>query len=316
MNRRDALKAISGIGGLAVLGGRVWATDSSPAQPAPARPPGAGFLDAKIKTQQLTPGLFMLSGPGGNIGIMLDGDSAIVIDSAIPQRAGSVLAAIAELGGKHVRFLLNTHWHFDHVGGNEAFAKSGAVIIAHHRTRSRMATEQYIAFMKMKMPPSPASALPVITFGESETLHHGKWQIEAAYVPSAHTDTDVAYRLPGVDVLHAGDLFFNGFYPFIDYSTGGNLHGLVTGLGRVLEMIGPQTQVIPGHGPMAQKAELQAFRDMLAAVRDRVTPLVESGKSLEEVVAAKPTRELDEKWAKGFLKGDMFVQMLYQGMKK
>jgi cyclase len=315
MNRRDALKTISCVGGLVALGGRAWGTDSSPAKPAPARP-GAGFLEAKIKTQQLAPGLFMLSGPGGNIGIMLHDDSAIVIDSAIPERAASVLDAIAGLGGRQVRFLLNTHWHFDHVGGNEAFAKSGAVIIAHHRTRLRMATEQNIAFMKIKVPPSPAGALPVITFGDSETVHHGKWQIEATYVPGAHTDTDVAYRLPNADVLHAGDLFFNGVYPFIDYSTGGNLQGLVTGLGRVLEMVGPKTQVIPGHGPMARKADLQAFRDMLSIVRDRISPLVESGKSLDEVVAAKPTRELDEKWAKGFLKGDMFVQMLYQGMKK
>jgi glyoxylase-like metal-dependent hydrolase (beta-lactamase superfamily II) len=315
MNRRDALKAMSCLGGLALSGG-TWGAQAPTAKPAATRPAGAAFLEAPIKTQELAPGLFMLSGPGGNIAIMLHGESAAVIDSAIPQRATSVLAAITELGGKQVRFLLNTHWHFDHVGGNEAFARSGAVIVAHHRTRSRMATEQNIAFMKMKVPPSPESALPVITFGESETLHHGKWAIEAVYVPGAHTDTDVAFRMPGVDLVHAGDLFFNGIYPFIDYSTGGNLHGLVSGLGRVLDMVGPETRVIPGHGPLARKPELQAYRDMLAEVRDRVNPLVESGKSIEEVVAAKPTRELDEEWAKGFLNGDMFVQMLYQGMKK
>jgi glyoxylase-like metal-dependent hydrolase (beta-lactamase superfamily II) len=310
MNRREALKAMSYMGGMAALAGSAWAQDKS----APPKLPTSGFNEAPIKTRELASGLHMLSGPGGNIAVILGADGAAVIDSGVPPRAASIQAAIAELGGRRIPFLLNTHWHFDHVGGNEAFAKSGAVIVAHHNVRKRMAVEQSIAFMNMKMPPSPPRALPVITFGDTGTLHHGDTLIEATYIPDAHTDTDAAYRLPQADVLHAGDLFFNGFYPFIDYSTGGTLDGLVVGLDRVLGMVGPQTQVIPGHGPLARKPELRAFRDMLAEVRDRINPLVQSGKSLEEVIAAKPTRELDEKWAKGFLTGDRFVTMLYQGI--
>jgi glyoxylase-like metal-dependent hydrolase (beta-lactamase superfamily II) len=164
------------------------------------------------------------------------------------------------------------------------------------------------------MPASPKVALPVVTFGDTAALHHEDTAIEAYYTPAAHTDTDAAYRLPGADVLHAGDLFFNGFYPFIDYSSGGTLEGLVKGLGRVLELVGPKTKVIPGHGPLGTKAELKAYRDMLAEVRDRIRPLIDGKKTLDEVIAAKPTRALDEKWGKGFLDGDTFTRMLYEGM--
>jgi cyclase len=164
------------------------------------------------------------------------------------------------------------------------------------------------------VPPSPPRALPVVTFGDTGALHHEDTVIEAVYVPAAHTDTDAVYRLPGPDVVHLGDLFFNGFYPFIDFSTGGTLDGLIAGLDRVLKLVGLKTLVIPGHGPVGRKAELRAFRDMLVEVRERINPLVERGKSLEEVVAAKPTRALDEKWGKGDFDGDFFIHMLYEGM--
>lgn len=309
MNRRDALKAMSYFGGIAVFAKTAWAEQKT----AP-KPPSSGFNEAPIKTQELAHGLHMLSGPGGNIAVIVGADGAAVIDSGVPPRSASILEAIARLGGKRVPFLLNTHWHFDHTGGNEAFAKSGAVIVAHHNVRKRMATKQHIAFVNMDFPPSPAQALPVVTFSDTGSLHHENVAIEATYIPNAHTDTDVAYRLPQADVVHAGDLFFNGFYPFIDYSTGGEIDGMVTGLDRVLGLVGDDTKIIPGHGPLGRKADLKAFRDMLADVRDRIHPLIESGKSLQEVVAAKPTRELDERWAKGALSGDRFVTMLYQGI--
>jgi glyoxylase-like metal-dependent hydrolase (beta-lactamase superfamily II) len=310
MNRRDALRAMSYFGGMVTFGGVAWAQE----KPAAPRAPGANFAEAPIKTQELSRGLHLLTGPGGNIAVVTGKDGAAVIDSGIPPRAAAVQTAVADLSGKTVRFLLNTHWHFDHVGGNEAFAKAGAVIVAHHNVRKRMAAEQTIAFMNMKVPPSPAQALPIVTFGDSGTVHLDNTVIEALYIPTAHTDTDAAYRLPAADVVHAGDLFFNGFYPFIDFSTGGTLDGMITGLKRVLDLAGGETKIIPGHGPLARKPELKAFRDMLQDVRDRVKPLIEAGKSQAEVVAAKPTRELDDKWAKGFLTGDRFVEMLYQGM--
>jgi cyclase len=311
MNRREALKTMSYLGAAtAALGGAAWAQEKA----TPPKSPFPNFAEAPIKTQELARGLHMLSGPGGNIAVLAGGDGVAVIDSGVAERAAAIQSAIAGLGGKTIRFLLNTHWHFDHVGGNEAFAKTGAVIVAHHNVRQRMAAEQTITFVNVKVPPSPPRALPVVTFGDTGALHHEDTVIEAVYVPAAHTDTDAVYRLPGPDVVHAGDLFFNGFYPFIDFSTGGTLDGLIAGLDRVLALVGPETRVIPGHGPLARKAELRAFRDMLAEVRDRVNPLVEGGKSLAEVVAAKPTRALDEKWGKGFFTGDFFIHMLYQGM--
>jgi glyoxylase-like metal-dependent hydrolase (beta-lactamase superfamily II) len=188
------------------------------------------------------------------------------------------------------------------------------VIVAHHNCRKRLAVEQTIAFLDTKFPPSPKPALPVVTFGDSGAVHHGDTVIEAVYVPSAHTDTDVAYRLPRFDVVHAGDLFFNGFHPFIDYSTGGDLEGWIMGLKKVLAMVGTRTQIIPGHGPMAKKADLVAFRDMLTQVRDRIKPLIDQGKSLQDVIVAKPTLPLDDKWGKGALTPDGFVQMVYEGM--
>ena len=152
------------------------------------------------------------------------------------------------------------------------------------------------------------------TFGDTGTLHHGNTVIEACYVPSAHTDTDAAYLLPRFDVLHTGDLFLNGIYPFIDYSAGGDLEGWILGLKKVLEMAGPRSQIIPGHGPMAKKADLITFRDTLTQVRDRIKPLIEQGKSLREEIAAKPTQSLDDKWGKGAFTPDVFVQMVYEGM--
>jgi glyoxylase-like metal-dependent hydrolase (beta-lactamase superfamily II) len=310
VDRRTALQSFLYFGGLAAFEGMGRAQDK-PGRPKLRVP---DFNSIPIRSQELATGLHLISGPGGNIAAVVAPEGAALIDSSVPPKAAELKAVVGRLSDRPVRFLLNTHWHFDHTGGNEVFGHSGAVIVAHHNCRKRLAAEQTIAFIDMKFPPSPKAALPVVTFGDTGTVHHGDTVIEAVHVPSAHTDTDAAYRLPRFDVVHAGDLFFNGFYPMIDYSTGGDLEGWIVGLKKLLEMTGPRTQIIPGHGPMAKKAELAAFRDMLTRVRDGIKPLVEQGKSLQEVIAAKPTRPLDAKWGNGVLTPDVFVQMVYEGM--
>jgi glyoxylase-like metal-dependent hydrolase (beta-lactamase superfamily II) len=310
VNRRSALQSLLYVSGLAAFETRALAQDK-PGRPKLHLP---DFNGIPIRSQALAPGLHLITGPGGNIAAVIEPDGVALIDSNVPPVAAQLKAAVGKLSDRPVRFLLNTHWHFDHAGGNEIFGQSGTVIVAHHNCRKRLANEQTIALLDMKFPPSPKAALPVVTFGDTGTLHHGNTVVEAFHVPRAHTDTDAAYLLPRFDVLHTGDLFLNGIYPFIDYSTGGDLEGWILGLKKVLEVAGPRTKIIPGHGPMATRADLITFRDMLTQVRDRIKPLIEQGKSLQEVIAAKPTQPLDDKWGKGVFTPDVFVQMVYEGM--
>jgi glyoxylase-like metal-dependent hydrolase (beta-lactamase superfamily II) len=310
VNRRTALQSFLYVGGLAAVGGLGRAQDKT-GRPKLQMP---DFNTIPIHTQELAPGLHLLTNPGGNVAAVIAPDGVALIDSGVPPKAAELKAAVGRLSDRPVRFLLNTHWHFDHAGGNEVFGQSGTVIVAHHNCRKRLATEQTIAFLDMKFPPSPKPALPVVTFGDTGMVQHGDTTIEAVYFPKAHTDTDAAYRLSRFDVLHTGDLFINGFYPFIDYSAGGDLDGWILALKPLLDLVGPRTQIIPGHGPMSKKADLVTFRDMLTQVRDRIKPLVERGKSLQEVIAAKPTQPLDDKWGKGAFTPDAFVQMVYEGM--
>jgi cyclase len=312
VHRRTALQSLLYFGGLASFEGTGRAQDK-PGRPKP-KLRLTNFNTIPIRSQELAPGLHLITGPGGNIAAVVAPEGVALIDSNVPPKAAEVKAVVGRLSDRPVRFLLNTHWHFDHTGGNELFGQSGTVIVAHDHCRKRLATEQTIAFMDMKFPPSPKPALPVVTFGDTGTVHHGDTVIEAVHIPSAHTDTDAAYRLARFDVVHAGDLFLNGLYPLIDYSTGGDLEGWILGLKKLLEITGPRTQIIPGHGPMGKKADLVAFRDMLTQVRDRIKPLIEQGKSLQEVVAAKPTQPLDDKWGQGAFTPDAFVQMVYEGM--
>jgi glyoxylase-like metal-dependent hydrolase (beta-lactamase superfamily II) len=309
MHRRDALRAIVG-GGLALTG---WAVARAQ-QPKEAPRPGAGFESAPIKLSELAPGVQMLAGPGGNIAVLSGPDGVALIDSGIPARIAAIREAVATISPKPVRTLLNTHWHFDHTGGNESLGRSGTVIIAHENVRKRMATEQTVAFMNMKFPPSPASALPAVTFPATATLYLAGQTIEAFRVPPAHTDGDTVFVLKEADVVHAGDLFFNGNYPFIDASSGGNLDGMIAAADRLLAVVGPRTKVIPGHGPLATSGDLKVYRVMLAGVREQVAPLIASGKTVDEAVAAKPTRSFDEKWGKGFLTGDLFVRVIYSAV--
>ena len=227
-----------------------------------------------------------------------------------------ISAAIAKITAKPVRFVLNTHWHGDHTGGNENFGKRGSLIVAHENVRKRMSVEQFIEAFNMRSPASPPAALPVVTFAQSVTLHLNGDEIRAIHMPNAHTDGDAVVHFLRNDVIHMGDIYFNGMYPFIDDATGGSVEGVIAACDKVDAIAGDKTRVIPGHGPLSNKAELKAYRDMLATVAERVGKLVAAGKTVEDVAAAKPTADLDEKWGKGFIKPDQFAQMVAHNILK
>jgi cyclase len=215
-----------------------------------------------------------------------------------------------------VRFVLNTHWHFDHTGGNENLGKAGAIIVAQENVRKRLSTDGFIGFLGMKTKAEPSVALPVVTFRSDVKFHLNGEEIRAFHAPRAHTDGDTIVHFVKSDVIHTGDTFFNGLYPFVDTSSGGTVAGVLAAADRVLKLAGDRTKIIPGHGPLASKADLKTYRDMLAAVSGRITAQIKQGKKLEEVQASKPTAQFDATWGKGFLSPDKFVEMLYGDLKK
>ncbi len=269
----------------------------------------------EIKTEKVADGIYMLAGSGGNIGLSVGPDAVFMIDDEFAPLTPKIRAAVALLSPKPIKFLLNTHWHGDHTGGNKDHGEAGALIIAHENVRKRMSAGQFMAAFNTRVPPAPAAALPVVTFTDSVTLHLNGDEIRALHLPPAHTDGDSVIHFMKANVWHLGDLFFNGMYPFIDAGSGGSIEGMISAAGKLLAMMDGSSKIIPGHGPLANKADYQAFHDMLKTVRDRIAPMARAGKSLKEVQDAKPTKDLDEKWGKGFLAPDQFVGIVYGSLK-
>jgi glyoxylase-like metal-dependent hydrolase (beta-lactamase superfamily II) len=282
--------------GLVLAASAVMAQQPPPAIPPPTPVPE----DAKIETVAVAPGIYMLKGKGGNIGLTVGVDGAAIIDDQFADMNPKIRAAIAMLSEKPVSFVINTHLHGDHTGGNDAFGKAGAVIIAHENVRQRLSTPQVNPNTHQPIEPRARVAWPVITFADSATLHFNDEDLEFTHLPNAHTETDIIVRFSKANVIHMGDLFVGGF-PFIDGNTGGSLDGLIRAHEVVLASIDDSTKLIRGHGPLGNKAELQAFHDMLVVVRDRIAKLVKAGKSQAEVVSARPTQEFEEKYG-----GDSF----------
>ncbi|HEY8232047.1 MAG TPA: MBL fold metallo-hydrolase [Vicinamibacteria bacterium] len=272
------------------------------------------FSQVEIKAEKVTEGVYMLTGRGGNIGLSVGKSGSFLVDDQYAPLTDKILAVVKSVSPDPVRFLVNTHWHGDHTGGNENIGKAGVFIVAHENVRQRMSKEQFNAVFKSTTPPSPEGALPVVTFGEALTFHWNGDEIRVYHVPPAHTDGDSIVHFVKADVVHMGDLFFNGGYPFIDTSSGGKVDGVIAAADRVLGAISEKTRVIPGHGPLATKADLLAYRDVVKAVRDRVAKLKAEGKTKEAAVAAKPTAEFDAKWGQGFIKGDVLVGLVFDSL--
>ena len=269
--------------------------------------------EIEIRTIPVAENVYMLMGAGGNLGLSVGDDGALLIDSEYAPLTEKVTAAVKAVCKEPIRFVINTHWHFDHVGGNENLAKAGAVVVAHENVRKRMSTEQVLRGIDRKVPPSPTGALPVVTFSDRLRFHWNGDEVEVLHVEPAHTDGDSIVHFRKANVLHVGDTWFNGTYPFIDVNAGGSIDGMIRAVDRALALADEKTRVIPGHGPLSGVAELREYRQMLATVRDRVRALIEQGKSREEVIAAQPTKDLDEKWGGAFAP-DMWVGIVYDGM--
>ncbi len=268
----------------------------------------------KVLTTKLADGVYMLVGAGGNIGLSVGTDAAFLIDDQYAPLTPKIKAAVAAVTDKPIKFVLNTHWHGDHTGGNKDMGEAGALIIAHDNVYKRMSTEQANEFFKSKTPASPKGALPVVTFTDMVTFHLNGDEIHAIHVNPAHTDGDAVVHFAKANVLHMGDVYFNGMYPFIDASSGGSIDGYVTACDQALAMINDATKVIPGHGPLSNKAELRAFRDMMATLRDRIKKQIAEGKTLQQVVESKPSADFDAKWGKGFMKPEQFVALAYASL--
>ena len=271
---------------------------------------------ATIKVIPVAGGVYMLEGAGGNIGLSVGKDDAFMIDDQFAPLTPKIRAAIATLTQKPVRFLLNTHWHSDHTGGNENMAGAGAIVVAHENVRRRMSTDQFIEAMNIKVPASPAAALPVVTFTETVTFYVNGDSVRAVHVRNAHTDGDALVMFRKANVIHMGDTFFNGMYPFIDVSSGGSVDGLLAAIDVGLSMSNAGTRIIPGHGPLASRQDLVRYRELLKTVSDRVARLVAQRRTLAQVVAAKPSADYDGKWGGGFMKPDAFVTMVYTSLSK
>ena len=269
------------------------------------------FSRVEIKTEKLADGTFMLEGSGGNIGVSSGSDGVFLIDDQYAPLTDKILAAVRRITREPVRFVVNTHWHGDHTGGNENLGKAGVLIVAHDNVRRRMGTEQFIQAFNMKTPPSPKAALPIITFAAEVTFHLNGDEIRAFHVSPAHTDGDAIVHFRRANVLHMGDLFFNGGYPFIDLSSGGSVEGVIAAADRALEIVDSRTRIIPGHGPAGDGAALRAYRNMLVTVRDRVKPMVSAGRTLAQVKAAAPTKDLDQQWGQGFMNGEQFTEIVF-----
>jgi glyoxylase-like metal-dependent hydrolase (beta-lactamase superfamily II) len=264
----------------------------------------------EIKTTKLSETTYMMQGAGGNLGLSIGEDAVFLIDDELEGLSPKVAAAIAKLTAKPVKFILNTHWHYDHVGGNERFGKAGAIIVAHENVRKRMSSEQFIEFMRTTVPATPKAALPVMTFVGAVSFHLNGDEMRAIHVARAHTDGDAIVHFLKSDVIHMGDVYFNGLYPFIDTSSGGSIDGTIAACDQVLGIATDKTRIIPGHGPLSDKAGLQAYRDMLATVAARIKKMIAEGRKLEDITASKVTADFDDKWGKGFIPPHKFAEMV------
>jgi len=273
------------------------------------------FSKVEIKAEKVAAGIYMLTGSGGNIGLSVGKSGTYVIDDQYAPLTDKILAAIRAITPDPVRFVVNTHWHGDHTGGNENMGKAGALLVAHENVRRRMSAEQLSAIFNRSTPPSPEAALPVVTFTDAVTFHWNGDEIRVHHVPLAHTDGDSIVHFVKADVVHMGDLFFNGGYPFIDTSSGGRVDGVIAAAEQALAGIGERTRIIPGHGPLATRADLQAYRDVVKTLRDRIAKLKAEGKSRDATIAAKPTADHDATWGTGFMKGDVFTGLVYDSLR-
>ena len=276
------------IGIVAVVGSMAMLT----ATPAAAQ---RDFSNVQIETIQVADGVYMLVGSGGNLGLSVGEDGPFVVDDQFAPLTEKIQAAIAAVTDGAVRFVLNTHWHGDHTGGNENFGKAGAMIVAHENVRKRLNPAEFRELMGRSQQ-APPDALPVVTFSDAVNFYWNGENIRVFHVGHAHTDGDAIIHFTNANVVHMGDTFFRGRYPFIDVDSGGGVDGVIAAADHVLAMVNSNTKIIPGHGSLSTPDDLRDYRNMLITVRDRVQTMLNDGMSVEDIVAATPTSDLDGTW--------------------
>jgi cyclase len=268
----------------------------------------------EYQTVQVKDNLYAMIAEGGNLVVSIGEEGTFLIDDQFAPLTEKLITEIKKVGGDIPRFLINTHWHYDHTGGNENLGKAGTLIVAHDNVRKRLSVDNTLSAFNAQMPASPKEALPVITFSTDTSFHLNGETIHARHVHNAHTDGDSVVHLKNANVIHAGDVWFNGFYPFIDVEHGGSLAGMIEATTTIINMSNDNTVIIPGHGFVGDKAALVVYRNMLSDVLVRLRKLKAEGKTTDEAVAAKPTQALDAIWGDGFLKPDQWVRIIYSGL--
>jgi cyclase len=280
----------------------------------------AKFNAAPVQTQRLADTVTMLSGPGGTVVVLNGPDGKFVVDTFVAPAWPKLKEALDGLGDAPVRYVIDTHWHFDHADNNAPLHAAGATVLAHENTKKRMSEPRDLpvlyrgsdgALAGLHFDPSPADALPQVTFATSYKLQANGETLALQHFAPAHTDTDIYVHFQKANVIQMGDVFFNGMYPYIDPGTGGTITGNIAACDKILSLADNSTKIVPGHGPLGNKADLTKFRDMLVTARDRMQKLKAAGKSAEEVAAEKPFVDLDPAWGRGIINGDQFAQVVY-----
>ena len=269
---------------------------------------------AKIEVHPLRCNVSVLEGSGGNIAVLTGKDGKILIDAGFTVSKPRVAPALASLSTDPITRLINTHWHVDHTDGNAWLHAAGAAITAHENTKKHLSTSTRVEGWSYTFAPAPAEALPTTTFRDAHRLRHNDTSLSLKYYGPAHTDSDISVVFEEADVIQVGDAWWNGFYPFIDYSTGGSIDGMINATKWNLSVVTEKTIIIPGHGPVADKARLTEYYNMLVAIRENVAKLKRQGRSLAETIAAKPTAAYDAKWGQFLMTPAIFTQLVYSGV--
>jgi len=269
---------------------------------------------AKITTVSLRGGIRVLMGAGGNVAVLTGRDGKVLVDAGVATAKRQMADALSAISPDSITHLINSHWHFDHTDGNQWLHSEGALIVGHESTRRRLAVDTYVKGWDFTFPASPSAALPIITFKNSLALHLNNTTLSLESFAPAHTDSDILVEFTEHDVMHVGDVWWNGHYPFIDYSTGGSIDGTIRAVEVCLSRVKDSTVIIPGHGPVGDKSQLAGFRDMLTTVRQRVAEMKNHGRSLAEIVAAKPTLEFDPKFGHFLLAPADFTGLVFAGV--
>ncbi|MEJ2204599.1 MAG: MBL fold metallo-hydrolase [Gemmatimonadota bacterium] len=273
----------------------------------------------EIGVREVASGIYMLTGRGGNIGLSVGEDGAFVIDDQYAPLTEKILAAIRTVTDEPVRFVFNTHWHGDHTGGNEDMGEAGALLVAHENVRHRLSMDQVLERVGRpvtEQPAAPEGAWPVVTFTTDVTFHLNGDDLHAFHVEHAHTDGDAIVHFRRANVVHMGDTFFQGRFPFIDTASGGSIDGLIAGVGRALAVMDAETRIIPGHGSVSDREGLREYRDALKTMRDRIAAMASDGRSLEEIQNARPTRDIAQRWGQDEAAERSFTETIYVSLRE